>query len=258
MCCYKDTTFAILHARCIPLHCLYKTFSQLSKSVASSPSTGMRFQTVKWHQQQHLTGIMSHQRDQQPLLTWQMQKIFSRKGVVKILQNVQRAAKKRNTLSRVVGGTAITEDAIVKQIKTHNEKYAPKSKVQRKCENKENNLRPSTSGVVAKSSARCKPKKTDLPAEDNSDSSDNDIADSEKCSVCNRYSPDTRNFPYIMIVKWGQCDLCKGWVHLIFCSPVRVIRRGDTFKCPSCTSKIWLKRKKKLPPVNTFWMLLKF
>lgn len=156
----------------------------------------------------------------------------------KILQNVQRAAKKRNTLSRVVGGTAITEDAIVKQIKTHNEKYAPKSKVQRKCENKENNLRPSTSGVVAKSSARCKPKKTDLPAEDNSDSSDNDIADSEKCIVCNRYSPDTRNFPYIMIVKWGQCDLCKGWVHLIFCSPVRVIRRGDTFKCPSCTSKI--------------------
>ena len=56
----------------------------------------------------------------------------------KILQNVQKAVKRRNTLSKVVGGRAITEDAVVEQIKLHNEKYAPKVKHQKTSKNKEN------------------------------------------------------------------------------------------------------------------------
>ncbi|KAH3805552.1 hypothetical protein DPMN_133856 [Dreissena polymorpha] len=49
-------------------------------------------------------------------------------------------------------------------------------------------------------------------------SSEEDITDSEKCIVCKKFSPDLSKRPYIVIVKWGQCDKCSGWVHLSFCT----------------------------------------
>ena len=55
--------------------------------------------------------------------------------------------------------------------------------------------------------------------------------------MCKRYSPDLSKKPHIK--NWGQCDVCGGWVHLSFCTPVSVNRRGDTCTCPFCTEKLY-------------------
>ena len=64
--------------------------------------------------------------------------------------------------------------------------------------------------------------------------SDADIGEDEKCIVCKRFSPDSSKRPCINIVQWGQNDRCNVWVHLVFCSPVRVIRKGEQFMWPKC------------------------
>ncbi|KAH3694234.1 hypothetical protein DPMN_081674 [Dreissena polymorpha] len=72
-----------------------------------------------------------------------------------------------------------------------------------------------------------------------SDSDDSDIAESDKCIMCKLFYPpctDTK-LSFINIVKWGCCDLCQGWVHLTFCTQIKVLRRGDSFLCPKCTSE---------------------
>lgn len=148
----------------------------------------------------------------------------------KILENVQKATKSRNTLSKVVGGKAITEEDVVAKIKSHTEQYGPNKKSVNKESNKKRqglSPKPSTSGIAKK------PRKILAPVE-NIESSDEEVLESEKCVVCRRFSPDTSKRPYVIIVSWGQCDQCKGWVHLSFCTNVKVLRRGDTFLCPTC------------------------
>ena len=45
--------------------------------------------------------------------------------------------------------------------------------------------------------------------EDFSDSED-DTADKNKCLVCKKSNPDWQKKPFILIVNWGQCDICSG------------------------------------------------
>lgn len=45
---------------------------------------------------------------------------------------------------------------------------------------------------------------------------------------------ELQNSTSVVFVKWGKCDFCDHWTHLQYCTPVRLLRRGDTFKCPHC------------------------
>jgi len=42
--------------------------------------------------------------------------------------------------------------------------------------------------------------------------------------------------PCLIFTKWVQCDECRDWVHLIYCTEKRVIRKGTGFVCPHCKS----------------------
>jgi len=81
-------------------------------------------------------------------------------------------------------------------------------------------------------------KKPRITSYDSDSTTADEETDEEKCIVCKRFSPDHSKKPHVIIVNWGQCDVCGGWVHLSFCTPVRVIRRGDTFTCPFCTETV--------------------
>ena len=141
--------------------------------------------------------------------------------------------KKRNTLSKVVGGKAITEDEVMDKIVEHQDKNKPKIKsrtgkskqtvninevIPRKSKISTN----STSPVAGPSGVPLKKMKKVQIESCNSDSEE-DIPDYEKCIICKQSSPDFSKKPFI-IVNWGQCEKCNGWVHLSFCTKVRVLR----------------------------------
>ena len=91
---------------------------------------------------------------------------------------------------------------------------------------------PSTSGLNNNKGAPL-----DLTSEDNVDS---DFSDEERetCCKCGLWEPQAfRDCTSLLIAKWAQCDFCPHWTHLIYCSEVRVVRRGDTFRCPHCLTK---------------------
>ena len=158
------------------------------------------------------------------------EKFLQEKGG-KILQNVDTAKKVRNTLSKVIGGKSITEDDTIEKIKEHIDKQKTRKATSRKGKRKcDKSPVASTSGLPIKKGKKC------LTFTEDSDSSQEDIAENEKCIICKKFSPDTTKLPYVIIVKWGCCDKCNGWVHLQFCSPMRVLRCGDSFLCPNCVS----------------------
>ena len=91
---------------------------------------------------------------------------------------------------------------------------------------------PSTSGLNNNKGAPL-----DLTSEDNVDS---DFSDEERetCCKCGLWEPQAfRDCTSLLTAKWAQCDFCPHWTHLIYCSEVRVVRRGDTFRCPHCLTK---------------------
>jgi hypothetical protein len=149
----------------------------------------------------------------------------------KVLQNVQ-TAKIRNTLSKVVGGKAITEDTVTEKIKEHINKQANK-KAAPKASKRKSMPQPSTSYAINDSHSK---KNKRCVQQESSESENSDIDESEKCIICKQYQPENLDkYPHLIIVKWGRCDSCDGWVHLSFCTPIRVLRRGDSFYCPLCT-----------------------
>ena len=62
------------------------------------------------------------------------------------------------------------------------------------------------------------------------------IEDADKCCVCQRFSPppNLNDNPYLKIVNWAKCDSCSHWVHLVFCTNQRTVRRNDSFLCHHC------------------------
>lgn len=146
-----------------------------------------------------------------------------------ILKNVK-SAKMRKTLSKVVGGKAITESSVLEAIKLHVGTQNTKKPVEK----------PIVKAVAGPSGVKNKASKRKLPIDihedsQNSESDSSDNEDSDKCIVCREFYPkDKSRMPFLTIVKWGQCDQCQGWVHLSFCTSVRVLRRGDSFLCPNC------------------------
>ena len=171
------------------------------------------------------------------------------------LQNVETAKKKRNTLSKIVGGKAITDDHIVNKIVEHSEKSVSKGKQSEQKRTKKNTEKSSSKGKQKQKKHKGPsgvdsqiPGPSGIPDiklrkkinvtenEDYSDSED-EMPEKDKCIICKKSNPDWRKKPFVIILNWGQCDICAGWVHLSFCSPVRVLRRGDAFLCPLCQAK---------------------
>ncbi|KAH3815081.1 hypothetical protein DPMN_143600 [Dreissena polymorpha] len=62
-----------------------------------------------------------------------------------------------------------------------------------------------------------------------------ELDDTVPCCVCKQITPpDLSLHQHLKIVNWAQCDICDGWVHLAFCTTVRVVRRHSDFVCPKC------------------------
>ena len=71
-----------------------------------------------------------------------------------------------------------------------------------------------------------------------SDSEDeNQISDDEKCCVSKLFTPkEVRESPCLIFTKWIQCDQCRHWVHLIYCTEKRVIRKE--MNCYASTARV--------------------
>jgi hypothetical protein len=121
--------------------------------------------------------------------------------------------KKHRYLSSVVSGKPITEAYKMDKIREHENAKKPKS-----LKNK-SDPQPGTSGTARPTT--CKPKDTDVM--------DSDVAleedlDTEVCCVCNLFTPqELRQSTSLLFVKWVQCTKCGHWVHLIYCTSVRVV-----------------------------------
>ena len=178
-----------------------------------------------------------------------------------VLLQVKVAKKPRKSIHKVVGGKPITEDNVFMNVQEYVSEQSSKSKgktsVSSKSKGKTSVSKASTlSKVSAASKSRKDPvKKSNITKsiaepepvpgtsglsnkanpeiEDNSDS-DIDVYESESCCVCKKWEPEAlKSKPYIELVQWADCA-CGHWVHLRYCVPERVVRRGDIFKCPHC------------------------
>ena len=158
----------------------------------------------------------------------------------------EKPAKKRRCLSSVVSGKAITETAVIQKINEHNEAVNTKNKPdksnikdrkvpskiskdkQKAKKQKVSEPVPGPSGIITK--------KHNVPTiEPSYSSSDEEIADDEKCCQCGKYQPaELINSNSVYFTKWGQCmhKDCLHWTHLKFCCSVYRLRAKDTFYCP--------------------------
>lgn len=90
--------------------------------------------------------------------------------------------------------------------------------------------KPSTSGTSLKGGP------INLISEDfDQDSVEDDVRDEDLCCFCGEWQPkELRGCISLVLTKWGQFDVCNHWTHLTYCSPVRVLRLHDEFRCPHC------------------------
>ena len=66
------------------------------------------------------------------------------------------------------------------------------------------------------------------------DESESQMADKDICCVCKKFYARPVDVHKIAMTNWAQCDICGHWVHLVYCTPVRVVRKETPFKCPCC------------------------
>ncbi|CAC5373549.1 unnamed protein product [Mytilus coruscus] len=94
-----------------------------------------------------------------------------------------------------------------------------------KC-SKSDSKKPGTSGV-----GKC----VSEWAIDSESESESEIREDEKFCVCKKFVPEqVRQSSSLIFTKSAQCEKCERWVHLIYCTKVRVIRRGHSFMCVFC------------------------
>ena len=152
--------------------------------------------------------------------------------------------KPRNTVSKLVAGKELTSESVRKAVKEHEhkQKTTPANAV-KSLKGKQ----PSKSPKSLKEKQSKKAPKSPKPGpshinllHDSSEDSEMEI-DTDVCCVCNRFQPkEQAECISLTFVKWGQCDgivngkPCLHWTHLKYCTPVRVLRRGDKFLCPHC------------------------
>jgi hypothetical protein len=146
--------------------------------------------------------------------------------------------KKRKYLSTIVSGKAITEDDMFEAIKEHEAARKPSStgKGKKTSEKGKKQNKSNKSDPVPSTSVIRKQTEVFTNVDNDDDGDDNSIDESEKCCVCNKFTPDeVRNSVSLVFTKWVQCDKCGHWTHLKYCTNIAVVRRGDHFFCKHCT-----------------------
>jgi hypothetical protein len=148
-------------------------------------------------------------------------------------------SKKRKFSSRPnASGVAITGDTYLQELETlekRQEEAIPRNAGTKPIHvaHKQASPKPSCSGLHLKKVSVTQIS-TDSDIDSTSDDDDDDD-DDECCCVCNRRSPpNTDKFPQLKIINWASCDKCQHWVHLAYCTMVRVVRRHSSFLCPHC------------------------
>lgn len=178
----------------------------------------------------------------------------------KVSEMVEGAKQKRRNISSVAGGKAVTEDQTITRMKEYIEKSRPSKnpapkfpKKNKKMSKNEKSKVPKTStkskGKLSKKSVSNKNQVSSSPqpgpshinllsSDDSSDCTDNEsesqIAEKEKCCVCKRFYVRSVNAYKVSLTNWAECDVCGHWVHLAYCTTVRVVRKETPFKCPCC------------------------
>lgn len=155
------------------------------------------------------------------------------------LKKVKSGKKKaRRSVSNIVSGKPITEDNIHRMVKdyesTRKQPLKKKQPAIKGDKNKSKCIR-KQKVVSVPLSPQPGPSNTNMRTPDLQSDSEMEIVESEKCCVCKKFTPDeVRDAVSLIFVKWAQCDRCEKWVHLVYCTPVKVIRRSDNFVCPHC------------------------
>ena len=149
-------------------------------------------------------------------------------------------------MSKVVAGKEMSE-SVIEKMKQHEltQKKTTKTKSKESKKISEGVKKKGGNKVKAKSKSN-EPKagpsginmldpNTDLSSDYESET------DEAKCCVCGKFEPDeVSKSDCLIFVKWAQCDAvinghpCMHWVHLTYCTPTRVIRKGVEFFCPHC------------------------
>ena len=129
--------------------------------------------------------------------------------------------KKRRYLSYVVSGNAITEDSMVDAIIQHESSKTQKGSAA-KCTSDKSAPKPSSSGTFKPNNLQaCRSEDFD------SDASDTAI---NVCCVSNLFTPQKeRKSSSLIFVKQVECSNREHIAHLVYCTKVRVVRRGDNF-----------------------------
>ena len=158
----------------------------------------------------------------------------------KISENKEKVATKRPS----PGGLAITEGDFEARLNDYEGKKTVPAKKVNKCSTDSETVKVSKLKQKKKSQPKCHSPQPStsgmqvLQTKDHSelDSDSEDTPDEGKCCQCKCFTPPKlRELPYLVILKWAQCDKCSHWVHLEFCSEVKFVRRHGEFLCPHCT-----------------------
>ena len=72
--------------------------------------------------------------------------------------------------------------------------------------------------------------------EDSANESESQIPDEDKCCVCKRFYAQSRESYEVYFTQQAWCDICGHWVHLRYCTPIRVVQKETLFTCPCCSS----------------------
>jgi hypothetical protein len=152
--------------------------------------------------------------------------------------------KKRKSINSIVGGKALegeTVEKMKKYIDESNSKISsndPKKKKTKTPKNKKNSA--TSFNLQINDKQKPGPSKQNIELSEKSDLSDSEneseIPDEDKCCQCHQYYVDKHSHGAIEFTHWAQCDnaTCSHWVHLKYCSPVRVVRKNTVFYCNCC------------------------
>ncbi|KAH3829685.1 hypothetical protein DPMN_102913 [Dreissena polymorpha] len=129
---------------------------------------------------------------------------------------------KRKYLSTIVSGIAITGDPVLQKMRDHEQsKQKKKSATQQ-------DPQPGPSGTAIQS----------WVYQSAMSESDQDDSDTDVCCVCNLFTPVEVQTVHLLCLSSGCNETNVNiWVHLMFCTQVRVVRRGDEFLFLHCATE---------------------
>ena len=174
------------------------------------------------------------------------------------------AKRKRRNINDIVGGKAVTENETIEKMMSYINESSQGKKQKKKGRQieKDNTNLINTSKVKGvkesktqqKQEERTKSKKnpptnltsspqpgpfhinliSSMSEEDSENESESQIPEEDKCCVCKRFYAQDKESYQVSFTQWACCDECGHWVHLKYCTPIKVVRRETSFKCPCC------------------------